>query len=1532
MNLKAVKAATVIILTCIAGIFSVQAQDFYWEQEKTLVESGAGFSRTAAGGGVIATVWQEITGASETGGEYYLSAISSVNGEDWTVNKRFAGPYKYTGKQSYFFSLVVDDSGKIMLAVSNNDNSVSMYESDDRAESFREISRSERFPLKVSPRLSMRSDGGLILFITQESVQNEFGSLGIYYSVSDNGTSWTGYSQLAPESELKGNFLPSHTSWMDREFVVFQAFNIGATSTFQLYLKYSDNGGITWSAPLYLSGFEDFNELYDGDPYVFDNQRPYIHSTPSGIGLVWERGFAGGNPQIYYGKIGYDGTMTVIPEQVSSGNAECRSPRLTWYDGNDYIIWFDNRVGDYHNIMARRDGLYWSEDDLNYITDGSSIFGNLLVSGGDLLVLWENEFRGRKRLMMLGPDKTVSAPVLRAADFIAGRPAGQSRFTVRWNSPDDSSGIAGYSYSWSADPEEIPEERLQMLDRNREITVEIEEDGSWFFQVIAQDYAGNWSEPARIEMVRDTTPPGKVVFAEPELDDNETMLSNTSSIKWTPPEDVDVAGYSYNLQYIGLWNREVNTETLSFRIPAARVQTADTEYPFRNIDNGLWSLSVRAVDLVGNTGETETVLFRLNKYIPVTYITGINSEIDDLGAVTLEITGRGFSVGGLIQQVILDRDAAEPYDYTYGIDDDLYSVENDRYISGPVLENIDTGTYRIGLIHPSRGLYFTQGGIDVESSGTVKLGDFSSVPQPVLGIIPEKRFTIPFKYILFSLMLMLLVFLFVFTVRRTALLVTEAKTLKRQAVALIEGGPLTIEEKEERIAQMSKIRMGLRVKFSLLMTILVLLIVAMISIPIAFITSGNQREILASGLEDRAEVLLESLASGARTFLPAENIIELSTLPAQMSALGEDAVFVTLTSAGSTASETYDPEKYDYVWATNDELLPEEAGAAGYYLMNDEIAGLADALRDSINEEAAAKVDGIVEEIKRLNTQVEPLVARFIQTGNAEDEEAINQIQDELRELDKELNNRLFQIGNRPASYPVYNSQDLAADITNYTFYKPIVFRTQGDSSFFRGIVRLGVSTEGILANIKQTTDQLIKLISAIAAGAILLGIVVAFVLSSIIIRPINTLVRGVEIIRDTEDKEALSKHEIKVKTRDELAVLADTVNQMTHGLVKAAVANKDLTVGKEVQKMFIPLDKDSTGKKASTGKEDTETIGFFGYYEGAKGVSGDYFDFRKIDEVHYAAIKCDVAGKGVPASLIMVEVATIFLSFFRNRKSVKTKSGKPVPPNIVELTYSINDMLEERGFKGRFAAFTIIIINSETGELYICNAGDKLLHMYDSRQQKMIIKELPESPASGVFASDMVRMGTGFVQVKDKLNPGDSLLMFTDGLEEAQRKFRDENFNVVECNWKGLERGTEHDTHPVGNDNEEFGIPRIQALINALMAGEKYSLYKYHNPFEDEELIFDFTNCDRDIEDIVMASVSVERVFRLYPDPSAGPDDRVNIDKAIAEYLKEHFEGFDRYFGHIVPGKEDDEFITYSHLKEDEQYDDLTLLGIMKK
>jgi hypothetical protein len=259
--------------------------------------------------------------------------------------------------------------------------------------------------------------------------------------------------------------------------------------------------------------------------------------------------------------------------------------------------------------------------------------------------------------------------------------------------------------------------------------------------------------------------------------------------------------------------------------------------------------------------------------------------------------------------------------------------------------------------------------------------------------------------------------------------------------------------------------------------------------------------------------------------------------------------------------------------------------------------------------------------------------------------------------------------------------------------------------------------------------------------------------------------------------------------------------------------------------------------------------------------------------------------------------------------------------------------MLEERGFKGRFAALTVSIVDSNSGKCYFVNAGDRDLHVYRASLGKMVKIELPDAPAAGVFAKDLVDMKGGFQLVPQQLQAGDTVFLFTDGIEEAKRTFRNERFETVVCDEPGLEDNAEHGgTHLKGADNEELGQIRIYDIINAVFNRETFRLVKFHNPIPEEDLLFDFTGCEGTVKEAVLAMVSVEKVFRLNPDPSATEEDHVAVDKNIDAFLKDHFKQYDRYFRRKVESEEEHSFVTYSHLKEDDQYDDLTILAIRKK
>jgi serine phosphatase RsbU (regulator of sigma subunit) len=1529
---------TIILLflfSCAGTLFALS--DFFWERPNYFAAPedpeggslGGSFPVSAFNGGLSILAWQENEAGPVPGGgdgQITVSLAVKQSGGPWRIHRSVGGPYTYSGAEPAILSATVDSRGRIILAVAASASETEIFFSADRGENFRRRRLDNGAGGSVAPRIYSRADGGYLLFVTRGGGQ----TLSIFYARSDDGISWTPFVSFVTEAALQLNFLPTCTGLNGTDYVIFQSFVGGEVApAFQLFLKTSADGGSTWTAARRITSFQDPFTNTNADPDRFDNQRPHLSVQGNRLFLVWERHYSSANPQIYGASLDGAGNITNV-ERINTENAYCNNPIAFYFRGETTVVWFDNRRGGNRVFLAQRWGANWENYDLSGTT-GEASFARPVVDNNDLLVFWQTRVRGQNRIYSLVPDTTVISPRLAAENFIPSRRSRSDRVRLSWDVPHDPSGIMGFSCSWSRSPEEVPPQEILFYTATTSREVIADEDGSWFFSVIARDYAGNWSAPSVIEYIRDTTPPPAANVMDLPMDESGFLAANTFSVRWNPPPASDVAGYTWTLDYMApldeyaLMDDETFAATVEERFgqrpapsPVPRIMGVDNTASFSNEDNGVWRFSVFAIDEVGNIGPASSVYFQMNKYIPHTFITLVDAVQDVQGILSIRIVGRGFLDGGPVGRIFLDRDGLPPYDREYFLDRGDYRISSDREITGLRIDNIDEGLYLAGVEHPLRGIVLGGRTVSVDKMGTVKFGDFSQPWESSWTLCTERRYRFDMiVWIVIGIVLLCGIGMAA-SIRGIASVMADTAAIKLETIALITGDLMPLEKKR-RLKKINKRGMGLRIKLASFTIALVLLVVVMISGPLYLLMTRTQEETLLKGLWDRSSVLMEGLASSARAYLPSENVLELGFLPEQIASVPE-AKYVTITGFGSSPTIFA-----DHVWATNDPDIGEKIDTAelepGVSRLTDVLSPRIEELSRELNARARA-------ELGDLTASIDSLVQEGLALSMRTDQESVLQfenIQEIIRGLETRLIERLTVIAREIRSEPEFSIRrvDKSAG-TAFIFYKPVMFRQGSEDVYLRGLIRLEVSIDSILAQIAQGQRSLLQVLMVIALTAIIIGAVGALVLSALIIMPIKKLMSHVERIRDTDNKAKLDGVEINIKTRDEIAILGDTINDMTQGLVKAAKASEDLTIGKEVQKKFIPLEIDREGNKLSSGYKDTKNAQFFGYYEGAKGVSGDYFDYLDLDGRYFAIIKCDVAGKGIPAALIMIQVATMFLNFFKTWKP--TQKGM----HIEEVVYQINDFIETLGFKGRFAAFTLALFDSETGIIRFCNAGDNIVHLYDSSEKKMKTITLPQTPATGVLPNFMVETKGGYQVQTLSIDKGDMLLLYTDGIEEAKRKFRDSSFREILCTEGPTD--TPHANHMAGQADEEMGADRVEAIINAVMNRQIYTLYKYHNPEGEIELQFDFTGCKGTVEETIMAMVSVEKMFRLYRDPGAGEDAHVLVDRKIDSFLKVHFRQYRVYCSQTRENPGNDAYLYYTHVKEDEQYDDLTIIGIHRK
>ena len=1488
------------------SISILQAQsEFFWEQERFFSPQTGTFPVSAYSSDFSALAWQEVA-PNRAGGSGYINIHLAVKEAetDWEQRGIIAGPYAYLGTEPSIISMAIDNKGRILITAAAAGTQVDILISGDRGRSFSRQTLNMGEGNSVAPRIYVRADGGYLLFVTRGRSQ----SLSIYYSRSNDGITWSPFEFFTPENNLALNFLPAHASAGHRDMVFFQSLIMGADSlsTFQLFSKHSDNGGQTWSAAERFTTFNDPVMQTQAEPNNFDNQRPHLAKFGNNFFLVWERRYSSQPPQIYSATINQNGKITGTVERVNSEEAYCNNPVSFIFKDSPSVVWFDNRRGNNRIILAQRGDFDWKNQILSSVSMEAS-FARPVIDNDSAYIFWQGMVRNSGRIFILSPDRSVQSPQVAAVNFTPSRAARSERARLSWTTPSDTSGIFGYSWTWSQDENVLPPEEVQIYNsggRNQSLELTADKDGQWFFNVRALDFAGNWSEPGRIVYNRKTVPPSAVSLIEPETDDDGYLVSNSFNVAWEPPEDPFIAGYTWNLQFMG------GAQT-ALAAPPSRIMGTEKSVNYENQENGLWAFTVSAIDQAGNIGERASITFRTNKFIPFTGISYIDASQDAQGTISIRILGRGFTSNGRITSVILSNEKQDiPAAFT---------ILSDREIGGLTFENLEEGVYRLRIEHSSRGWYTAPSVITAGRSATVKFGDYSREWKPSWSVQPQGKITINPVMALAAILIVFCALGLFASVRGIGSVIAESAVIKQEALAIITGDFMPMEKKQKFVRILKKER-GLRFKLASFTTGLVLLVVIMISTPVYFRISESQRRTLLQGLYDRSKVLLEGLASSAKAHLPRgdEGMIELGFLPAQSAALPE-ADYITITGYGP--GSIYN----DHVMATNDPDILSKIDTTelryGVSRITDELSPLYEQISAELNNRAKEETGDLPRSIMELSREAQQLARRFDDASMRR----VSDIQVTIRSLEAKLMESLTHISNDIYSYPQYSNESILKDkIRKFIFYKPVIFQQGTDDNYFRGLIRLEVSVDPILETISREQTGLLYTIAIFAIIALLIGVIGALILSTLIIRPIKKLVSHIEIIRDTENKAKLEGVDIHISTKDEIAVLGNTINDMTHGLVKAALAASDLSIGKEIQKKFIPLDLDSYGNKKSSGFKKTANLNFFGYYEGAKGVSGDYFDYRDLDGRYFAIIKCDVAGKGIPAALIMIQVATMFLNYFKQWKP--TEKGM----HIEEVVYQINEFIETLAFKGRFAAFSLCLFDSATGIVRFCNAGDKIVHLYDESEGRIKTISLPETPATGVLPNSMIEAAGGYKVQTLNIDHGDILLLYTDGIEEAKRRFRDGGFKEIICTEGEL--NSPHENHLCGQADEELGPDRVEAIINAVMARKVYTLKKYHNPEGEIELQFDFSTCQSRVEDVIMAMVSVEKMFRCYKHPDAGEESRILVDKKVDEFLKDHFLQYRRYCLNTREYPENEAYMYYTHVKEDEQYDDLTILGIKRK
>lgn len=1558
-------------------IFSLAAfcEDFYWESPVSITTSDSRFPVAVTGKNSSLVIWEEV---DTTKKQFYLSCRIYNSLNSFSDNLRFAGPYSYSSDEvPESFTACSNEKGQICIAVMAGPSRIEALYSDNDGASFTKSTLQTANEI-IAPRVFSASDNKFMMF-TSFGKEDSFT---IYYSQSGDGISWSKFSQFTPSQNFRNPFVPSLVSFENIDIVAFQSqytSNITNRLSYQIYITLKEKNG-KWKTPVMVTDSKSLISKGTKEFYEYQNQRPYLYKKDSSVYLLWER-TESTNASIYLADVtGFINSLISSEENsissaadffasgLSSANISIvaengNSSRAIPFEYNSAlcVTWFDTRRGKESVYFASQKGAYWQESALA-VNNNSNMFPYPLILQEKAEESFENNSKvltfayqqttpnNKNSISFLSPDKTVLPPKIIPLSYKKGKSSAAKNVRYQIQFPNDSSNIAGYSYTWEKSRASEPQKLLQNFTSTDKISVKAEEGGEYYFSVRVQDYAGNWSESVSEVYNLDLTPPEPPQITLNNLDSYGFVKSNNFNMLWEPSVSEDAVSYYYKLEYTGSVPKNICVsknhpmalgtsqviaikEGLEQKYEKTLAKAVNLESQVRNgtasstnrlnsrnyanLQNGVYIFSVAAVDECGNIGDANSVLLILNKYQPATVISSIEKTKGNSSTV-LSISGSGFTYDGTISEIYIDQDGAAPYDLVLKKENGDFKVNSDTKISSiNIGNNLDEGNYRIGVFHTDRGLYFTNTAIKIERNGNLKI-ESDYVPQKKVHLISiESR---KLNVLIIILLIILSGVIIVFYMHNLFFNHRENKITLREINAFWKGDAMPLKNKNKKF----KIQPTLKIKLMSYIYVLIVAVVAAVTYENGSKVIQLQSQTMAASLQNRAEVLLESLCSGVKNFFPSNNILELTALPSQKDAMSE-VKYVTIIGQSQDSS---DVKNLSYVWATNDDDISSKTDS---YTLSYGESKLTDETILSIIQKYEALDKKIAEAEKENSDNIDSLTKQaesLYQTGLKEDEQMAEQLSEVLIELRNRLDTELRTFSDSEVgSWPPFNTESLDKENSDYIFYKPVIYRKGTSDNYIHGLVYLELSTKTLLESMDKEFRKILIFSIVVAVIALHLGILFAYIFASLIVRPLKKLEKHVLLVGHTKNKVLLKGKDIKVKSKDEVGRLCNAVNEMTRELVANAEEEELIMDGKAVQKAFLPLLDANYNSKQTVAEYNDSKIQCYGYYEGESGVSGDYFDYKKLDDKWYGIIKCDASGHGIPAAIIMTVVATIFRRYFNDWKY--EKNGTKL--NI--LVEQINDFIENLGLKGKFATLIICLLNSKTGELYMCNAGDNLVHVYDSQTKQLNTITLKSAPTAGVFTSDLVHMRGGFAVEKTILKKGDVLFLYTDGIEEATRRLRDENYNVIleDVEVRKVNPKTHEEEIELKQEDakEEFGYERIKNIIESVFTQKKYTLKKENNPSKNEVLEFDFTKCEGSIEDSILALASAEKVFRLYINENASENSYVQIDKKIDEFLNKYFNMYDKYSAKKTEVQNNQNYIDYDLVQEDEQSDDLTLLAI---
>lgn len=298
------------------------------------------------------------------------------------------------------------------------------------------------------------------------------------------------------------------------------------------------------------------------------------------------------------------------------------------------------------------------------------------------------------------------------------------------------------------------------------------------------------------------------------------------------------------------------------------------------------------------------------------------------------------------------------------------------------------------------------------------------------------------------------------------------------------------------------------------------------------------------------------------------------------------------------------------------------------------------------------------------------------------------------------------------------------------------------------GAVQITASLAGIYQRLKERS---LVILGTQAVSTFLLAGFIMFIFQYLLTRHLKTMADYTKNLDldHLEEPLLLNRPGLLYTKPDELDKVTSAINEMVEKLkessqviqVKARMEG-ELNAAAKVQQSFSP------NRPTSLEGFDLASLFF-----PAREVSGDYYDFIRINQDYLALVVADVSGKGVSAAMY-ANIARVLLH---------DKSELILEP--VELMRSLNHRLKYEIIGHHFLTMSYVLLNIPNAEVTYANAGHEPLVLVRNDQSDCTLLKPPGYPFCELRAD---KFDERIKQEKYQMNAGDLIFCYTDGLTDT--------------------------------------------------------------------------------------------------------------------------------------------------------------------